>query len=206
MKKITFLSIVTLFFLSLSACGSNEPTEPTQEPVVNQESEQAPMEESEDTEESVSETNLKEMGESDSLEKNAFDLAHAKVGDEVAGMKIAQLDLAEKSLLPWGSKVTFKGQTEVTGEYTYYDDDEPFLGGNVCLRNLTEESLDQLPKVIGDSRDVWFCFSNFEEAQAEFGPAGSTGTATVMIDDYYIPMIEGEAWKVATLVKVVEKE
>jgi hypothetical protein len=136
---------------------------------------------------------------------NEFDLLTAQVGDEVMGMEIVELETPGNGQY-YPSEITFKGQAEVTGDYTYHEESDAFLAGSVCLRNLTQESLEKLPTIMGTSADnIWFCFKN-EEAQAEFGPQGSTGTATVVIDDYYIPLIESEVWKMATLVEVVEKD
>ena len=135
----------------------------------------------------------------DKKNSNLFELDKIRAGDEIAGMTVRVVDGA-----PYG-RIYFSGEAEITGSYDYYGEDQAFFGGLVCMRELNEQSLAKLPKNIGDARNIWFCFSNQDLAKTELGPIGSSGLATVTIDNYVVDNRESEVWNVARLINVMNK-
>lgn len=127
---------------------------------------------------------------------NEFELDKVKVGDKVVGMTIVSIE-------PY--LIKFSGETTITGTYKYYGDNEAFLANNVFFENLDSASLSKIPKVVSDTRNIWFGFSNQDYAKSIFGSKGSFGTATIVINDYTINLAQSEVWNTATLIKVIEK-
>lgn len=151
------------------------------------------------------ENEMQSMKQNEPLAPNMFDLSQAKIGDKVVGMTIKNLNLAEEDILPFGSSVAFTGETQITGKYMYYPKNTAFVEDSVCFSDLSSDSIAKMPQIIGISRSTSFCFRNVEKAQSEFGPEGSSGTATIKIDDYLLVTYEKEVWNTATLVDVISK-
>lgn len=129
---------------------------------------------------------------------NVFDAKQVKIGEQVAEMEIIALEVFE-----YAARVEFSGEATVTGEYKHHEDDE-FLAGEIAFK-VADESMKQLPKMTDDERYLWFVFANKETAEAAFGPPGSEGQATVIIQQYTINYAPTEVWNTAKLIKVIEK-
>ncbi len=114
-------------------------------------------------------------------------------------------DMQFKSANFYRGLYTFSGKITVTGRYIYYEKDAGILNDIVCLDNIRESDVKKFPKFADDERDVWFCFSNQELAKKLFGPEGSSGQATIEIDNYTIDMMESEVWNTAELIRVINK-
>lgn len=140
---------------------------------------------------------------------NKFKFDKIKTGDIVVGMVIKFIKPFSKELLtPTENDVTigFSGKITVSGEYHYYGDDPSgFLSNTVCFDNLDEQSQTKIPKMIGDDRNIWFCFSNQELARNLFNPQGASGMATIVIDDYVINILPAEVTNTAKLIKIISK-
>jgi hypothetical protein len=131
-----------------------------------------------------------------------------KVGDEVQGMKVSSSKpLLSRDTAPAISEdnveIGFVGRAKLTGQYEYYEDGEPFFGGQVCFENSGDYLLPFMPERTTRS---WFCFSNKDFAKAQFSPQGSKGTATVVIDNYVARFCGCEAHDEAKLVEVTKRD
>jgi hypothetical protein len=122
---------------------------------------------------------------------NSFDSTTAKVGDLVAGMTIT------KASPPYYFE--FSGDAQITGHYKKGNGENVFTQDNVCFYSIAEQSLKLIPKEITDERDVWFCFTNKEDAKAMFSE--NEGTAQVTINNYIYDLGQRETWNRATLIR-----
>lgn len=138
---------------------------------------------------------------------NGFDVDAIQVGDTVAGLKVARMEVTGggegDETAPLGATVGFSGQVTITGTYVHHPADEEFVGGEVCMEEIDPDSQARLPRMRGDERYLWFCFANTEEAGRALAPTG-VGKATVVIDDYTIDYRPTETWNTASLVRVEE--
>ncbi len=63
----------------------------------------------------------------------------------------------------------YQGQATLTGKFSRNLDPEyvDYMGDDICFEpNKTSAAL--IPRPKGDTRDVWFCFSNFDAAKKTF--------------------------------------
>lgn len=149
------------------------------------------------------------------IESNIFDVMKAKIGDVVVNMTIKAITPFSVNITPPKSfpltadnaKVEFSGQTQISGTYQYYGNDEQseMLTDIVCFDGLDNSSKSQLPQIQGDRREPWFCFSNQDLAKELFIPKGAVGKATIIIDQYEINSYPSEVFNTATLIKVITK-
>jgi len=140
---------------------------------------------------------------------NEFKLIDVKFGDIIAGMTVKFIRTSDGEYIQstvgyppsiYNLSIGFSGETTITG--TYHNDGvdtQTGFGGQVCFDDLDEQSKDKIPSFVWNDRYIRFCFSNQELAREIFKPEGSTGIATIVIDDYSTK----EAPK---LVKVVSKD
>jgi hypothetical protein len=84
------------------------------------------------------------------------------------------------------------------------------LGDAVCF--VPDEKFEKaVPRLPGDDRRVWFCFSNLSAAMKGFAlPAGRRacgmrGTASIVVSDYVVSREGGESVDKARLERVVSK-
>ena len=131
-----------------------------------------------------------------------------KVGDKVARMTVAAISKKNPEIdlpLSLNIEVTFTGQETATGTYTYYKEADSVYNGNmVCFTDIDEKSRQYIP-ILQDDERYYFCFINQDFAREQFGPVGSTGIATVVIDNYIDIHFPSEGWNTAELVSVVSK-
>ena len=127
------------------------------------------------------------------------------------GMQIKRLEPANaeySKLAADNAIIQFKGELTISGEYDHWGSDS-MMGEQVCFTPGAESSR-LLPILADDNRKGYFCFvralSNIEKANNEFAPAGSKGTAKVLISDYFYISYPSEGSNSATLVKVLEKK
>ena len=141
---------------------------------------------------------------------NDFEIEQIQQGDKVRDMVLVKKSPYDSEItdkIPVSSNLTmqFKGQVQITGNHffsgsmgaeTIEDLDE------VCMSELDEQSLNRLPRPNGKSNDTWFCFDNSDYAFKQFGPIGSKGRATVVIDNYTINIFPSEVHDAASLIRV----
>lgn len=134
---------------------------------------------------------------------NFFDIKKAKIGDQIMGMKIKDITVKEDPHLI--AQVKFAGQLTLTGRYEHFPKDV-FPSGVCFIPN--RESYFQLPSFSTDGSHGIFCFNNSDAAEKELGGVGSTGKATIVIDNYEINhhLQSGNAIDRADLIRVVKKE
>ncbi|WP_287908880.1 hypothetical protein [Acinetobacter sp.] len=106
----------------------------------------------------------------------------------------------------------YTGQITLSGEYSYYFEDE-VLGDVVCFHPYMPS--DQLiPRSVHDQRSRWFCFNQTNQAIKAFkinkkpkeGYEGYTGHATVTVGDYAVYKGESEGFDTAKLISVKKAE
>lgn len=103
----------------------------------------------------------------------------------------------------------------LSGEYTFYTDEMSLemIGQNICMFP-DAQSGKQIPRSKGDERDLWFCFSDFQQARKALDvPAappkqgcGYSGKLTVEVADYRINEQQNDDFDVARLVKVISHD
>lgn len=145
---------------------------------------------------------------------NEFKLIESKVGDIIAGMTINFIKtfdgfdiqpIIENQPSIDNLSIGFSGETTITG--TYHNDKvdlQTGFGGQVCFNDLDEESKAKIPSIVWDN-ETYFCFNNQDLAKELFSPEGSSGIATIVIDDYIINRLSAEVTDMARLVKVISK-
>lgn len=133
-----------------------------------------------------------------------FDAQTVKAGQQFGDMTVAavQLQPGQTSAGVSGS-VQFKGEVEIVGSYRahfdYPDVKEPCFWVDVG-------SWSKLPRASADTRIIWFCFTNREEAVRQLGALGTQARATIIIDDYTTNISASDAFDTARLIRVVSKE
>ncbi len=84
------------------------------------------------------------------------------------------------------------------------------LGDAVCFIP-DEKSENAVPRLAGDERRVWFCFSNLAAAMKGFAlpvarkACGMRGTAQIVVSDYVVSREGGESVDKARLERVLSK-
>jgi hypothetical protein len=143
---------------------------------------------------------------------NVFDYDYIKVGDKIGELTVSAIGSEPASTAADGTTVAayqyaeFTGTLQLSGTYTYYDQNDQFLADQVCFGNLSAESLNKLPVEMErfDLQDHQFCFENQDLARSVFGKPGSTGPATIEISDFSSNNAEFEAWPTAKLEKIIK--
>ena len=134
-----------------------------------------------------------------------LDTGALKPGSRAGGLEVVSNTLAPapQSLVGVKGSVAFKGQVQLAGSYRRH-----FDYPDVKLPCFWVDAPDwnKLPRVKGDSRVIWFCFSNTAEAIRELGALGTETRATIVIDDYTTNVEASDVWDTARLVRVVSKE
>ena len=103
----------------------------------------------------------------------------------------------------------YTGQTTLTGTYSRNLDPEyvDYMGDDVCFYP-DKKSASLIPRPKSDTRNAWFCFSNFEIAKKTFklpnsikkGYCSYEGKATISIKNYDLFFIESEGFDLTQLV------
>ncbi len=106
----------------------------------------------------------------------------------------------------------YTGQITVSGEYSYYFEDE-VLGDVVCFHPYAPSDK-LIPRTSNDQRSRWFCFTQSSQAinvfkinkKSKQGYEGYTGHATVTVGDYAVYRGESEGFDTAKLISVKKAE
>lgn len=138
----------------------------------------------------------------DSTVANRFDPATVKVGDRIQGLLVEKVDVQEFGDSMTGT-VAFRGEVTVTGTYKPHPQ---FPDVQSLCFDVDADSAAQLPRFQNDDRKVWFCLNNQETAVQQLGAIGTTGKATIVIDQYTTIFKPTDVVDGAVLVRVVSKE
>lgn len=146
------------------------------------------------------------------IHPNVFDYSQIKVGEKIGNMTVSATGSQPATTAADGSTVAayqyaqFTGNLQLTGTYTYYNQNDQFLANQVCFSSLDAASLAKLPVEVErfELQDHQFCFENQDLARTVFGTPGSTGPATIEISNFSSNNAEFEAWPTAKLEKIIK--
>lgn len=139
---------------------------------------------------------------------NKFDINKITFGDRISGVSVKSVGpYRTDSTLPLAknAKVSFDGEITITGSYYYLGPNRITSDTIICVEKLNQESLTKIPILQSDNRFPWFCFDNVDLASKLLGPVGSSGTITVVIDNYSINYYPSEVGNTAKLVRLISK-
>ncbi len=126
---------------------------------------------------------------------NPFDENSARVGDQIVGLVIQEIaQIADVT------KIIFNGQVELTGNFYHENSDLSF--GRVVRFVPDEASSVLLPRISEEINSTWFILNDYDKVAEEFGDIGTTGLATITIENYTVSFGTGDAYNQATMVKV----
>jgi hypothetical protein len=132
-----------------------------------------------------------------------FDAQRIKVGDKVGQLTVADVQLQPAGIEPkMAGHVRFTGEVELSGSYRAHFD---YPEVKVPCFWVNVQSWNKLPRAIGDSRILWFCFENEAEAIKLLGELGTQSAATIIIDNYTTHLTGSDVWNTARLVRVVSR-
>jgi hypothetical protein len=134
-----------------------------------------------------------------------FNPQQVRVGAAIGGLRVAQTTLqpSPKADTKVTGSVKFAGEAELLGSYRAHFD-YPEVKEPCFWVDL--QSWSKLPRAQGDTRIVWFCFENRDEAIKQLGALGSESRATIVVDNYTTHLSQSDAWDTARLVRVVRKD
>lgn len=124
-----------------------------------------------------------------------FDPKTIDVGDQYADMTFVEHE-------EYSTVYKFTGEKILSGSFERYEDNDYW--GKAVLFTLADEDESLLPRAKGDSRYIWFTFSNYEEAHDMFKPYGLEGNIKIKIDAYSIDILEGCVVNQAHLVEILD--
>lgn len=139
--------------------------------------------------------------------ENKFNLDEVKVGDKIVGMTVKSIEPFEKSrnFSKHNISIKFTGEATITGKYFYLGGPDSLFPENIAVCfELDATSSKLMPQK--DGYKIWFCFNNDDFARTMFNPAGSSGRATITIDNYTMNIFPSEVWDTADLVRIISKE
>ena len=115
------------------------------------------------------------------LDPHRFDPATAAEGDSVGPWEITSLDLTPGiGPAEWVGTVTFSGEVELRGRAQPHPDADLDI---LCFL-VDEASRERIPRMTGDERIPWFCFTNQEEAADALDPARMADRVRVIVSNY----------------------
>ncbi len=126
---------------------------------------------------------------------NPFDEDSARVGDQIVGLVIREI--AQVSDV---TKIIFNGQVELTGNFYHENSDLSF--GRVVRFVPDEASSVLLPRITEEVNSTWFVINDYDQVADQFGDIGTTGRATITIEDYAVSFGSSDAYNQATMVEV----
>lgn len=133
---------------------------------------------------------------------NEFSLKRAKVGDKVGWMTIRfirQFIKIFENLPINNASIYFTGKTTLTGKYEVFENSK---SSEICFYPSLESRIN-IPKIYGDNKTNWFCFSNPNFTKKLLG--AQEREATIVIDNYTINAYPGEIFNTAELIQVIRK-
>lgn len=131
---------------------------------------------------------------------NVFNPSELKVGDHFLGLKISEMKVVCKQEKYIG-KVTFQGEAIVSG---VYDLSYPLEDSEGICFEIALQAEKNLPRMLGDDRQPWFCFDNQEKAKKVFNGSKNAFFAKIVINDFQIIYEPKGVFNRANLVKVID--
>lgn len=138
---------------------------------------------------------------------NLFDPATAKVGDEVAGFKITEVE-TEYDENTRDARVVFDGEVTLSGTL-YYDNNEEGYWGRFIYFYIDDDCAGFLPYPVGDDRQIWFGVENYDGAveMLDIQPEDEGKTieyqAVIVIDSYTVVLGSSEGCNFASLKSIL---
>lgn len=135
-----------------------------------------------------------------------------KYFDNLGQMKIADISGVPgifQEDVSMNVKVTYVGKIRITGIYNNYINQQgAYFQNQVCFYTEDKESISKIPRLKNIDylkNSVSFCFSNKELAGKIFAPEGSSGTATIEVDNLIFHYANMGVVHYGDLLKVIEK-
>lgn len=129
-------------------------------------------------------------------------------------MKLAFIAVSIYLAMSASSALAASQTLQFDGRFEHRTDPESqeIIGNQICFYPSVKSS-SSLPRAPEDRRLPWFCFSETESAakqlqislQAPVGVCGTTGTATVEVDNYKVYSGEGDDNDLASLRMVLKQ-
>lgn len=129
----------------------------------------------------------------------AFDPGAARVGDAVAGLRVAERNVERAADGAWVGSVRFTGLLVLRGR-TLAHPDYPDVAAP-CFE-ADSASAARMPRWRGDTRRAWLCFADPADALRRLGAPASPRAAVVAIDDYTIHWAHSDVVNTARLERV----
>ena len=140
---------------------------------------------------------------------NFFDPGAIVVGDTILGLRVKSKNVTRAfGDSVWVGSVVFDGEIEVSGVYQPHFDYPEVQ--SLCFHVDSVSSL-RIPEFAPDAQTSpngkpWFCFQNPERARSLLGASDSIRFATIVIDEYDQNRHFTDAFDVARLVRVIQRD
>lgn len=125
---------------------------------------------------------------------NLFDIEDVNIGDRVGKMKIVDITNYKGTALHFEGEVLVKGHFEIIK-------DNPMTPDGVAF--YVEDKSGYLPRARGDSRILWFTFTNVDDAYDMFSEYKSSDEISIMIDEYVLTLSATAAVNSAKIISVI---
>lgn len=138
---------------------------------------------------------------------NVLDPDIVAVGDIIGEFEVTEVGQYRDGVnVKPNMRVVLTGRVEVTGEFSV-NSATGRNAGQAVFTITDEASLERVPRVAGDREYGGFLLADTDKAKELFGPPGTKGTATAIIDNYVIVRYSGAAVSDnADVLEVISKE
>ena len=209
MKRQLYILCIFLTLLFLFSCRDSSDNLITVEdntitPIYSDKSEQITSDTNNILPEEPSESNLNEKSVQNSVmltdgTKNVIPVT-VYVGDTFLDWTITEIEASYSGDYLDSLKMDFKGQKTVKGALGY-SKDNPY---HPLYFFVDESSYDLFPYAIGDTRDIWFTFSNYDEVINMLDDKEvSYKNCEIIIEDYYIYFAPTEVANSSKLLSII---
>ena len=134
------------------------------------------------------------------VHENPFNSLEINILDEVCGLTLINKKTSAYLGKKFVYQLDFTGEVEVSGTYEIWK--EGHLSPCICFEP-DKDSVELFPKVNGDGRNIWFTLNNYNDINKKFSEGGSSGKATIVIDNYSIDLNEAATSNKADLIKIL---
>lgn len=118
------------------------------------------------------------------------------------GLDVVKVDLHPFDENRWVGEVTFDGEVTVTGTYKPNTLIGESQQGSPCFY-VDKRTENQLPRLKGDERFMWFCFNNSQAVLDALGTVEKD--VKIVIDEYKTIYIPSDVTNTATFVRSVSR-
>ena len=130
---------------------------------------------------------------------NGENKALLRAGDSFLGLDLKRLTVERDGEELWSLNANFTGKTTLRGRLFYEEREGP----NIIEFYVAEESFPLLPYPVGDMRELWFGFSNGDDAVKQMvGSDTFDMECEIVIESYNIHFAYAGVWNSASLVEV----